>query len=162
MYETRDGNNILKMSTYISELHRGLFSTKVRFNLYNEKNTRDIPQKLKLFPLLIKLKTANNDYNKTHDRKTYSSGIKKDEGLKDIILKDYETFEEIIKKIDENEQIDEETIINQNITLSNKEIEQYLTDIDTTYTILDNWSTSVEEQKEIYNLLFEEPRETHF
>ena len=162
MYETAYGQNLVDMKYYIYELHRGLFGTKVRLNLYNEKNTRDIPQKLKLCSLLNKLKNANNNYNNNQDKNTFISGVKNDDGLKDIILEDYKTFEEIIKKIDENEQIDEETIINQNITLSNKEIEQYLTDIDTTYTILDNWSTSVEEQKEIYNLLFEEPRETHF
>ena len=156
MCETEYGQNLIDMKHYIHELHRGIFGTKVRFNLYTKKNTRDIPQKLKLYPLLNKLKNSNNNYNNNQNKNTFISGIKNDNGLEDIILEDYDTFEAIIRELDENEQIDKETILNQNITLSDSEIEQYLTDIDTVENITCNWLRSVIKQTEIYDTFFED------
>jgi len=78
------------------------------------------------------LKNINNKYNNNID-KTYI--------IDNIILKDYETFEKIIKKIDKNE-------------LNDTKITQYFTDIDTTKDNICNWLQSVSEQNEIYNTIF--------
>ncbi|MCK4809100.1 MAG: hypothetical protein KAS90_05740, partial [Candidatus Aenigmarchaeota archaeon] len=112
--------NLIEMNYFIHELHRGIFGAKVRLNLYKEKSKKNLPEKMEMLPLLETLKNENEAYNANTKKEEYDK-------LEDITLEDYETFETIIKKIDENEKIDKDMILEQSIAID--EIDQYLTDI---------------------------------
>ncbi len=150
MAEFEYHQNLIEMSHYIPELHGGIFGAKVRLNLYKEKNTENLPEKIEMFPLLEQLKHQNDAYNANTEKKY--------DKLEDITLKEYEKFETIINKIDENEKIDEDMIIKQNIALTKNEIKQYLTDIDTIEKIMCEWLRSIVHQRDPYEARLEKAR----
>ncbi|NOQ37262.1 hypothetical protein GQ472_00100 [archaeon] len=133
--------NLIEMSFRITDLNHGLFGAKVRLNQYKEKDLENFMEKIELYSLLEQLKNENEVYNANTEKKEYDK-------LEDITLEEYEKFETIIKKIDENEKIDKDTIIHQDITLTETDIEQYLTDINTAGEILLSWQKKVKKQKE--------------
>ncbi|MCK4927695.1 MAG: hypothetical protein KAS11_04450 [Candidatus Aenigmarchaeota archaeon] len=133
--------NLIEMSFRIMDLNHGLFGAKVRLNQYKKKDPENFMEKMELYPLLKTLKNENSAYNSNTKKEEYDK-------LEDITLEDYETFETIIKKIDENEKIDKAMILEQNIALTETDIVQYLTDINTAGEILLNWQKKVKKQKD--------------
>jgi len=133
--------NLIEMSHFVHELHKGIFGAKVRLNLYKKKDSKDLPEKMELYPLLEQLKNENETYNANSEKKQYDK-------LEDITLEEYETFETIIKKIDENEKIDKDMILEQSIAID--KINQYLTDIGTAQEIMCEWLRSIVHQRDPY------------
>jgi len=140
--------NLIEMNYFVHELHRGIFGAKVRLNHYKEKNPENLPKKIEMFPLLKQLKNENEAYN-ANTKKEYDK-------LETITLEEYETFETIIKKIDENEKIDIDMILEQNTAID--EIDQYLTDIDTAGEIMCEWLRSIVHQRNPYEELLRKVR----
>lgn len=143
--------NLIEMNYFVHELHRGIFGAKVRLNHYKEKNPENLPEKMEMHPLLEQLKNENEAYNANTKKEEYDK-------LENITLEEYETFETIIKKIDENERIDKDMILEQNIALAEKEIDQYLTDIGTAGEIMCEWLRSIVHQKNPYEELLRKVR----
>lgn len=138
--------DLINMDLIIFDFYGGLFGARDRLNSYQEKDLKELPKKIEMYPLLRTLKDINASYNENTEKYDFTNEIE-DAGLKDIILENYETFEELIKKIDENEQIDEETILYQNITLTNTEMKQLHKDIDTAQNLNHAWHEMILEQK---------------
>lgn len=138
--------DLIDMEQIIFKFYSCLFGARGRLDSYEEKYSGELPEKIEMYPLLQKLKDTNASYNENTEKYDFTNEIE-DTGLEDIILKDCKTFEEIIKKIDENEQIDKETIFYQNITLTKNEIKQLHTDIDTAQNINHTWYKHILEQK---------------
>ena len=123
MVETEYQQDLIEMQYFIGELNRYIHGAKIR-----KCCSDDLPEKTEICPIFQMLKCYNYMYNIDIEKYSFTIGIK-DDGLKDIILKDNETFEKIIKKIDENES---------NISLE---------DIYTAKSINCTWRKSVTEQR---------------
>ncbi|MCK5593699.1 MAG: hypothetical protein KAI18_00500 [Candidatus Aenigmarchaeota archaeon] len=81
------------MEKIIFKFYSNFCGARDRLNFYDKKDQEEFPEKIEMYALLKQLKDKTASYNKTT----------KDNNLENIILEDYETFETIIKKLDENE-----------------------------------------------------------
>ncbi len=99
MAETEYHQNLIDMQHCIHKLNEHIH------NIKKEKiGLNDLPEKTDIYPLLQTLEGYNYMYNKDPEKYSFTIGVEGD-GLKDIILEDYEVFEKIIKKIDKNESV---------------------------------------------------------
>lgn len=139
MEQTEYQQYLIDMENIIFEFYSGLFGARERFNSYEEKTPKDLPEKIEMHPLLQLLRDAKDEYNKNIENS--------DSRLENIYLKDYTTFEEIVKRLDENENISMNCVVDQDLTLDKTEIKQYHKDIDAAQNIGHSWHELILRQK---------------